>query len=187
MNNLPFKLLNRFIVFFVFALILMLLDISQVHAKKRCKPYLEKLHNIQAMQRNAYSLKRGNSLRAKEDKAREKWWQCEHSSLAKFKALNDKSKKKSVKKTNKDKRKKYANNHSKKRTKLVPSKNKLVSFNQQSAIVIKSKYQGGKRQAWLAFYQKPIKCQRPKTLNVFAFCTEDKRQQQALFEQKYFQ
>ncbi|MFQ3337708.1 MAG: hypothetical protein ACI9VO_000473, partial [Colwellia sp.] len=38
------------------------------------------------MQRKGYSLKRGESLRAKEDKARDKWWQCENSSQAKFKA-----------------------------------------------------------------------------------------------------
>jgi len=55
-------------------------------AKKRCKPYQDKLHNIQTMQRKGYSLKRGESLRIKEDKARDKWWKCEHSSKAKFQA-----------------------------------------------------------------------------------------------------
>ena len=40
-------------------------------AKKRCKTFQDKLHNIQTMQRKGYSLKRGESLRIKEDKARD--------------------------------------------------------------------------------------------------------------------
>lgn len=60
-------------------------------AKKRCKPLLEKLHNIQALQRSGYSQKKGVSLRKREDKARENWWQCENGSA--------KSKKKAKKKT----------------------------------------------------------------------------------------
>ncbi|WP_019027148.1 hypothetical protein [Colwellia piezophila] len=150
-------------------------------AKKRCKPLLKKLHNIQALQRNGYSLKRGQSLRRKEDKARKLWWQCEHSAVVKVK------KKKRRKKSNKQKSS-LVKNTSHKATKKNPSlyrPKKLVSFNQSSAIVIKSKYQGVKRQAWLLFYQQPSKCQRPKNLSEFAYCHEKKRQQQSVFEQGY--
>jgi hypothetical protein len=45
----------------------LLLFTSESDAKKRCKSLLEKLHRIQAMQRNGYSLQRGLSLRVKED------------------------------------------------------------------------------------------------------------------------
>jgi hypothetical protein len=51
--------------------------------------------------------------------------------------------------------------------------------------VIKAKYQGDKRAAWRKFYQQPTQCQQPKTLKTFAYCAENKLQQQALFEQDY--
>lgn len=179
------KKITFFTVFYTVIVIFILSFSSNVSAKKRCKPLLEKFHNIQAMQRKGYSLKRGQSLRAKEDKARDKWWQCEHSSLASFKkkygTKNKKSKKKSKKKNKAQKSTRYAKiNYA-----TFNSQNKLTSFNQDSAIVIKSKYQGNKQQAWLQFYQQPNKCQRPKTLNVFAYCSEDKLQQQGLFDKKY--
>jgi hypothetical protein len=153
-------------------------------AKKRCKPFLEKLHNIQAMQRKGYSLKRGESLRAKEDKARDKWWQCEHSSRAKFKASYG-GKKKEKKKTKKSVKKKTS--YAKVNKILTHPKSMTASFNQSSAVVIKSKYEGDKLSDWLQFYQQPVKCQRPKSLNVFAYCSEDKLQQQSQFELKYIQ
>ena len=53
----------------VVVLIFLLLVSPNLSAKKRCKPLLEKLHNAQMMQRKSYSLKRGQSLREKEDKA----------------------------------------------------------------------------------------------------------------------
>jgi len=154
-------------------------------AKKRCKPLLNKLHNIQTMQRSGHSLKRGQSLRAKEDKARDKWWQCENSSLAAFKSKYGKVKKKLKHKTTKYKRVKSKTKRLKvSKYTLKPPKH-LARFNQGSAIVIKSKYQGEKQLAWLQFYQQPIECQRPKKMKVFVYCTEDKLQQQYLFQQKY--
>lgn len=163
-------------------------------AKKRCKPLLEKLHSIQTMQRKGYSLKRGQSLRGKEDKARNKWWKCENSSLAKFKAQYGGAKKKPTKKSNKKMKKRkstsYVNvlsNRSKVKKRIVNSATMKTAFNQHSAIVIKSKFQGGKQTAWLQFYQKPTKCKRPKSLSVFAYCNEDKLQQQSKFDQKFSQ
>ncbi len=108
-------------------------------AKKRCKPLLDKLHSIQSMQRKGYSLKRGQSLRAKEDKARDKWWQCEHSSLAKFKEKYGGKKKKAKKSKNKkqvESRRYYT------KVNKVPtySQNSGSAVNQSSAIVIKSQY-----------------------------------------------
>ena len=134
------------------------------------------------MQRNGYSLKRGQSLRAKGDKARDKWWQCEHTSLARFKAQNGKVKKKSAK---------FARNNIKKKSNYKRSSRysspKKTTFNQTSAIVIKSKYQGGKNLAWLDFYQKPVRCNRPKSLTAFAYCSENKLEQQTQFEKQYSQ
>ena len=131
------------------------------------------------MQRKSYSLKRGQALRVKEDKARDKWWQCENSSLSVFKSKYATKKKKSKKQ-----KKSKAQYAKLKKVKLKSSK-KMVTFNQASEIVIKSKYQGKKKLAWLQFYQQPLKCQRPKSINVFAFCSEDKLQQRNAFEQKY--
>ena len=154
-------------------------------AKKRCKPFLEKLHNIQTMQRKAYSLKRGESLRAKEDKARDKWWKCENSSKAKFKAQYGGKKKKSKNKNKNKKKVKNKTYYSKMNKALSYSQNKVTTFNQSSAIVIKSKYQGDKMLSWLDFYHKPIKCQRPKSMSIFAYCSENTLQQQGEFEKTY--
>ena len=148
----------------------LLLFIPESEAKKRCKPLLEKLHNVQAMQRNGYSVKRGISLRAREDKARDKWWQCEKGLDGKTK---NKKKGKSTKKSAADKR--YT---SKKISAGTP-------FKTTNAIVIKSKYQGNKKQAWIKFYQQPAQCNRPKSLAIFASCSEDKQAQRINFEQQY--
>lgn len=171
-----------------------LLYSSTSSAKKRCKPFLEKLHKVQASQRKGYSLKRGESLRGKEDKARDIWWECENSSLAKFNkkyGSKKKSKKKAKKKTTKIAKSSYkkstkSNSYYNKLNKVsyAPYKTKAI-FNKDSAIVIKSKFQGDKHLAWLAYYDKPEKCQRPKTMSVFAFCNEHKRQQQEEFDQSY--
>jgi hypothetical protein len=153
-------------------------------AKKRCKTFQNKLHNIQTMQRKGYSLKRGESLRIKEDKAREKWWKCEHSSKAKFQAQYGGGKKKAKKVKNK-KTIKNNTNFTKTNKKLPSSKKKPKAFNQNTAIVIKSKYEGSKKQDWLTFYSQPIKCQRPKSISVFAYCSENKMKQQSEFEKNY--
>ena len=172
--------------------LLTLLFTSSANGKKRCKPFLEKLHNIQKMQRQGYSLKRGQNLRTKEDKARDKWWQCENISLAKFTKKQGKKKKSSRKKIQKVATrtprvtiKSKSKSKSTKRAKVRYMSSSNATFNQTSAIVIKSKYQGDKNSAWLVFYQKPTKCQRPKSFAVFTYCTENKREQQSLFEQSY--
>jgi hypothetical protein len=173
------KLTFPTILYTVMAMFLLICS-TDSFAKKRCKPLLEKLHNAQMMQRKSYSLKRGQALRVKEDKARDKWWQCENSSLSAFKSKYGTKKKKA-------KKKKSTTHYAKlNKVKLKPPKN-ITTFNQDSAIVIKSKYQGNKKLAWLQFYQQPIKCQRPKNISVFAFCSEDKLQQRAAFEQQYTQ
>ena len=156
--------------FKIIALLISVFLITPIcEAKKRCKPLLEKLHNIQAMQRSGYSSKRGISLRSKEDKARDKWWQCEQG-----KGLKTKNKKKKT---------------AKKKRKTKSSKKKDIAagtpFKTNNQIVIKSKYQGVKKQAWLNFYQPPPKCSRPKSLAIFASCSEDKQLQRRNFEQEY--
>ncbi len=85
------------ITLYIILAIFLLIFSTNSAAKKRCKPLLEKLHNTQMMQRKSYSLKRGQSLREKEDKARDKWWQCENSSLSAFKSKYGTKKKKAKK------------------------------------------------------------------------------------------
>jgi len=167
-------------------LVIILSYSTSLQAKKRCKPFLEKLHKVQAQQRNSYSLKRGQSLRAKEDKARDKWWQCENMSLAKFKAKYGGKNKKGKKREKKNKSKYISKKENNKKSLSYVNKS-IPTFNQGSAIVIKAKYQGEMRSAWSRFYQRPNKCISPKSLNVFAYCSEDKLQQQSQFERQYIQ
>ena len=179
------KKFTSLIIFFCSVVVIFSFTYSSTAlAKKRCKPFLEKLHNIQTIQRKGYSLKRGESLRAKEDRARDKWWRCERSSLAKFRAqYGDKKKKKTKSKKGKVSKNKIY--HPKKNKASSNSKKSMTTFNQSSAIVIRSKYQGSKKLAWLQFYNQPIKCQRPKSMSVFAYCSENKIQQQSEFDKVY--
>jgi len=175
-----------FLCIYLLSFVIVILLVSPAQAKKRCKPFLEKLHSVQAMQRKGYSLKRGQSLRAKEDKARDKWWQCEHSSrYASNKSKKSKKSKKNKKnkQTGKDKKMKLAANKANRL--YLPKRAVAAPFSGNEAIVIKSKYQGDKKFAWLGFYQQPNQCQRPKNLSVFASCSEDKQAQQLKFEQQY--
>lgn len=153
-----------------------LLCISPVSdAKKRCKPFLKKLHDVQALQRKGYSSQRGVSLRAKEDKARDTWWQCEQG--------------RKIEQTGKSKKKKKAKAKSQysKVTKKRNTRKKISAGTpfKTNNIVIKSKYQGNKKQAWIKFYQQPARCRRPKSLAVFVSCSEDKQAQRINFEQEY--
>ena len=141
-------------------------------AKKRCKPLLEKLHNIQSMQRNGYSYKRGLSLRSREDKARENWWQCEQG-----RGKNTLKAKSKNKKTTSYK----ANSKNIKRREIKAG----TPFKTNNAIMFNSKYQGDEKRAWLRYYQQPRQCQQPKSLAVFASCSENKQKQRRDFEQGY--
>lgn len=163
-------------------------------AKKRCRPLLDKLHNVQALQRKGYSLKKGQSLRAREDKARDKWWKCERSSSF-TKSKKNKSKKTTAKK---NKRKKSQNKKKSydysienklqsnlRSNKAKNNKNVSAPFASKKVIEVRSKYPRQKRFAWLNYYQRPQRCHNPKDLNTFAFCTEDKLVQQQGFEEIY--
>ena len=66
---------------------------------------------------------------------------------------------------------------------LVVVKGQGVVLNEPSVVAIVD--QGGKKQAWLEFYQQPTQCNRPKSLTVFANCSENKRTQRITFEQGY--
>ncbi len=148
-----------------------------VTAKKRCKPLLEKLHKVQALQRSGYSKNKGMSLRKREDKARDKWWQCENGKVKPKK----KSKRKSKKKSNTYK------SVNRMRSKIIDTNKagEATPFKTNNAIVLKSKYQGKKKRAWLKYYQQPNQCRRPKNLAMFAFCSEDKQMQRIKFEKSY--
>ena len=161
----------------VLIIIIFFLCCPTAEAKKRCKPLLKKLHNIQALQRSGHSAKQGQSLRGREDKARTNWWQCENGTSKKKKKSKRKTKKKSVSKT--------TSNNTRSTRKKSQEIKAGTPFNTTNAIVIKSKYQGKKKQAWLKYYQQPSKCLQAKKLSVFAFCSENKRSQRIDFEKQY--
>lgn len=142
-------------------------------AKAKCKSLLKKLHNVQAIQRQGYSLREGKSLAKKEAKARNEWWQCERGINNKVKAKKNKTAK-SVKKTRVKK--------SDSKSLGILENTASASFSSQSSVGVKSKYTGEQLKRWLAFYQPLMKCQRPKSTQVFAYCVEYKRQQQQMFE-----
>lgn len=150
--------------------------------KKYCQDYRQKLDNIQAQQRQANTHKRSHSLSSKEAKARDRWWRCETGKL----------KAKSKSKREKKSKQKLANKKTKNKTrsqsvplKLYKNSQALVPFASNNPVVMRSKYQGEKLRAWLVFYQPAKKCARPKSLQHFALCIEDKRSQQTEFEKRY--
>ncbi|ARD43917.1 hypothetical protein [Colwellia sp. PAMC 21821] len=166
---------------FIFCLILMFLlgSFSAIAGKKHCQGYRSKLDNIQNQQRQASSNKRSQSLSNKEAKARDTWWRCETGKLKP--KLKKKKKKKSKKKYTS--KKKY-NKTSSKLAFQKPIK-PLVPFASNNPVVVRSIYQDEKLQAWLLFYKPANMCARPKSTQQFAACVEDKRSQQAKFEQSY--
>ncbi len=148
--------------------------------KKHCQSYRNKLDNIQAQQRQASSHKRSISLSNKEAKARDKWWRCETGKL------KPKSKKKKQKKAkSKSSSKKNNIGPQAAASKKVKSTKPLIPFASNSPVVVRSRYQGEKLQAWLLFYQADKICRRPKSTQQFAACVEDKRRQQIEFEKSY--
>ncbi|MBA6329138.1 hypothetical protein H4J46_14520 [Colwellia sp. MB02u-6] len=167
-------------------LILLCASFLATAGKKHCQDYRQKLDNIQAQQRQANTHKRSHSLSSKAAKARDRWWRCE---TGKLKA---KAKAKSKSKREKKSKQKPANKKTKNKThsqsaalKLHKNSQALVPFASHNPLVIRSKYQGEKLRAWLIFYQPAKKCARPKSLQHFALCIEDKRSQQTEFEKSY--
>jgi hypothetical protein len=156
--------------------------------KKNCQGYRQKLDNIQAQQRQANTHKRSHSLSSKEAKARDRWWRCETGKLKAKSKAKGKSKSKQEKKS----KQKVASQQTKNKTrsqsaalKLYKNSKALVPFASNNPLVMRSKYQGEKLWAWLVFYQPAKKCARPKSIQDFALCVEDKRSQQTKFEKSY--
>ncbi|MBA6389713.1 hypothetical protein H4J38_02855 [Colwellia sp. BRX10-3] len=168
------------IILFSLMLMTLLSAFLATAGKKQCQGYRNKLDNIQAQQRQANSHKRSNSLATKETKARDTWWQCE---TGKLKPKSKKKKKSKPKKSHKKKPKKISSPPSdhKPYKKIKP----LVPFASNNPVVMRSKYQGEKLQAWLTFYQPAKMCARPKSTQQFAACVEDKRLQQTEFDKSY--
>lgn len=137
--------------------------------KKRCQPLLLKLHNIQAQQRLGHSGKKALSLQNKETNIRKKWWQCENS--------NDVA---AVHKHHKKLRRSPTRN-----ILLNAVKKAVKPFFTTRKIVVTSEFKGEKQQAWLLYYQMPPQCRQTKNMQVFAFCVENRHQQQKLFEHAY--
>lgn len=168
------------IIIFSVLVISLLCGFFAVAGKKQCQTYRNKLDNIQAQQRQASSLKRSNSLSAREVKARDIWWRCESGKL-KQKLKNKKQK---AQKQKSSKKKKYSSGQHV-ITKQYQNNKPLVPFASNNSVVVRSKYQGEKLQAWLAFFKLKKMCARPKSMQQFAYCVEDKRRQQMAFEKNY--
>jgi hypothetical protein len=158
---------------------LLLYSDTAIAGKKRCKALLTKLQNIQAQQRNGYSVKKGISLQNKADNVRDKWWRCENSS--KYSQSGDKK----ASTNKKSKAKANAKPIKKESSAKIKASSPIKPFLSSKAVVINSRFQGKKQQAWLEYYQKPEKCRRIKSTQMFAFCVEDKTKQQDQFEQQY--
>jgi hypothetical protein len=141
--------------------------------KKECQSYADKLRNVQSQQRQGHGLKRSEKLNKQEKVARKKWWQCERGLLKKVKS-NHKKKQRNI----------AINIHQPLSATFSRDVKKGSSkpFQTSAPVVIKSRYQGKKLQAWLKYYQQPKKCVRPKTTRQFAYCVENRRTQQLAFE-----
>ncbi len=141
--------------------------------KKQCQPYLDKLRNIQSLQRIGHSNKKARSLAKREQKARDKWWQCQQGKLPKKASIKKKKKKQS---------------HPQ-----IKQKPEIPTFDQryvQSAsftnkVVIRGEFSGQKQQDWLDYYQPQPKCLKPSSTQVFAFCLDDRKKQRQQFVENY--
>jgi len=152
----------------------MLLSFECIAGKEQCKKYLEKLHQIQSLQRAGYSNKKGRLLVKREQKARDLWWKCQTGKLTKTRSTTktyDKSQHSKIKPV---KRHSQIEEQVFDQTKLDTKE-----------LVIQGKYQGAMQQAWLNYYQQPNKCRQPKTTSLFAYCIEHRREQQLIFEKEY--
>lgn len=128
--------------------------------------------NIQSQQRAGYSNKKGRSLAEREQKARDKWWQCQQGKLPKKKRKKAKKKARSK-----------ANARAVNLPPIKPPTAGTLRFSNK--LTIKAKYQGEKQQAWLDYYQQPKKCKIPKSTKTFAYCLEDEQRQQQVFDRQY--
>tara|TARA_R110000764_G_scaffold24452_10_gene58830 strand:+ start:663 stop:1172 length:510 start_codon:yes stop_codon:yes gene_type:complete len=166
------------VIIFSLLLIMLLSSFEALAGKKHCQSYRKKLDSIQAQQRQANSNKRSKSLATQEAKARNNWWQCENGKL------KSKTKKKQRVKLKHTDQKKIISVGGANNKKIAPLK-ALVPFASNSPVVVRSKYQGEKLQAWLKFYQVNKGCRQPKSMSQFSACVEDKRRQQTEFEKSY--
>ena len=150
----------------------------ELYAKDPCQKYTDRLAKIQTYQRSGHSFKRSNSLNEQARLVSEKLWQCKRSPQRSHKKKKVKNKRVSIK------------HIPTKRTLTKPMriwsvKGSNSPFNTSHAIVVKEKFKGDKKYAWLAYYQQPAQCKRPKSLPIFASCSENRQQQQQIFEKSY--
>ncbi|QOL26622.1 hypothetical protein LP316_04790 [Thalassotalea sp. LPB0316] len=149
-----------------------------LEAKTHCQQAKAKHQAIQYKLRQGGKGQSVEKLRARERSAWQKWWQCQQSGA-----------KPASKKATK-KRKSAANNHQQR--KVSKSKRAAKSqitpppvFHRNQSLKLRGAFSGAKQQAWLDHYQKPKKCIQPTSMQVFAYCIEHAREQQAIFSQQY--
>ena len=152
--------------------VLFIVSFESYGAKQQCAVLLEKLQNIQSQQKQGQPFKSSIKLREKENVARKKWWDCEKNKVKpKTKdKVKSKKKKKSIK--------------LKKSYKPLNTDTPQV-FSSNQPIVVKGRFSGEKQLHWLLYYKRPAECAKPKTTQVFAFCIENKTEQQSKFEEEY--
>ncbi len=177
------------IIFYSLVSLTLLIPNIAYAGKKHCQPYRDKLTNIQSQQRQGYSLKQGQSLKKREQAARDKWWQCEKGLLKPSSKSSKSSKTKAKQKKLALAKKKAQKKSAQKKKQLNQQKSngtpaELAPFASTKSIIAKQKYQGKELQQWLSFYQAPKGCTRPKNMKKFTACIEDKHQQQLVFDRK---
>lgn len=157
-----------------YSLIIILLTLFaypwQLLAANKCQSYRDKLDQIQIKQKQGHSAKKSVSLQEQEKKAWQKWMACKQGKLPS---------------TTKKTTKKVADEVVTQAPKKFIPVNTGAPFQSKQALVIKGAYQGIKQQAWLDFYQPLKKCKKPKNTQEFAFCLDDKENQQEKFEAQY--
>lgn len=147
---------------------------GEAFAQEKCQAELNKLENIKSQQRQGHSLKKSNSLRKQEEKARKKWWQCKNN-------VRPHKAKRSLKKNQRVAKKVQVSKITKVKP-ISPNKQQLKPITYHAPIIT-APFTGERQQQWLRYYKMPKQCHRPKTTQVFAYCAENKQAQQREFVQ----
>lgn len=141
---------------------------SPAIAQQDCTQAMENLKNHQKIMRKGYSATQGEKLRNKERKLFDAYQTClkfpaSHSTRRTSEARNGKKKQKTTSTFN------YSD------APQIKWQNKSLSF--------RGKFSGEKQKAWLRYYKQPKQCGKPKSLQVFAWCTEHKTKSSEVFSE----
>ncbi|WP_394175819.1 hypothetical protein [Thalassotalea litorea] len=163
------------VVIFLLLVCLSIFTSLRAQAKPECEPYHQALANIRAEMRAGYREPRGEILRDKERKLKEKIRLClgYQSRTNNPNNLNQKKGKARHKPAVK----------SQSSTAVIMTKNADQLGNQ--ALVIRGKFTGKKQAAWLRFYQPSEQCRQPQTTSLFAKCLMLRDKQAKVFSKQW--